>query len=393
MHQPDYTSTDEVVTRHSISFYMAIIFSFLAFGAIAGALLWLGFRDRSWGFGISGLLILPVIYYYVTRYYRIAPNVTVSQGGISCKGQFYSWQDVSSVQLTGSQPMKIFGGKEMEGTRVELKNGQEIILLMGMYTNLAEVRRFISNVKEEGRELNVTGRIDPSSTAAGVKRQEVNSPTQWDIDDIQYVRGNSVLNTNGLMTCFFLVIPVLVTLVVGFTGPVILFWVMFPSFGALLSMFINYFGVSGQQLIVRNAFRPWKRKVYPFADIRQIVFASNHNGNHILRIIFHNYSHKEIAAVGLRDTDWLQLAGYLRSLNIDVVDENDFVEKIKPETKKTSRMMTRSILGVMVVIIAGGMAVQNAEVGTTAKVFLAIGWLILSILLLLVVPLFIVRNR
>lgn len=382
MQHLDYTAPEEVTTRRSAGFYFAIVFSVLAFGGMAGLMISFGVDDRSWGAIVGAALILLVAYYYVTRYYRITPIVRVSQGGVTYKGQYYPWQEVSSVQLTGSQPMEIFGGKPTEGTKIVLKSGEKVILLMNLYSNLADVRRMLQQAMPTDTDLvikdSLSARPDTFSVIS-TPTVQFSSP-HWDIEDVRYVRGNSVLNMYGIFTLVF---------VLGSLAGAIFFWgsvgafilLLFGcGFGALFSMFTNYFGVSRQHILVCNVYRPWKRVKYAISDIKQVVLASNHNGTNTMRIIFHDFRHKEIAAAGLRDADWLVLTGYMHSLNIDVVDENNFAERIKPEAKKQFRSMQWGMIGALVVVMAVGMLVLSSDVGETTMIFLKIGWLVFSFL-------------
>lgn len=384
MQHLNYTTPDEVVTRRSVGFYFSIVFSVLAFGGMAALLFALAADDGSWGPIVGGILILLVAYYYVVRYYRITPVVRVSQGGVTYKGHYYPWQEVSSVQLTGSQPMQIFGGKPTEGTKIVLKNGEIVILLMNLYSNLADVRRMLQQAMPTDTDLVIKDSLsirpdtirEASTTTAPV------TPPHWDIEDVCYVRGNSVLNMYGIFTLVFVLGSLAAAIFFAGSAGAVVFLLLGLGLGALFSMFTNYFGVSRQHILVRNVYRPWKRDKYAVQDIKQVVLASNHNGTNTMRLIFHDFKHKEIAAAGLRDADWLQLIGYMHSLNIEVVDENNFAERIKPEAKKTYRKMQWGMIGATVVTVVVGMLVLSADVDETTMIILKIGWIVFSILLM-----------
>lgn len=327
MQHPNYTTPEEVITRRGVSFYMCIVLCLVVFGGFAALMFALAEHEGSWGPNAFGIVALLLGCYCVVAYYRVTPIVRMSSDGITYKGRVYSWQDVSSVALTGSQPMRAIGGRPMEGTKISLSSGEEIILLMPLYSNLASVRRFLVDTQFLDRDVFGENKDEIMVYAQeSVPRHE--TVIQASNTTVHWVRGNSMLNGFGLLTCMFVIVAV-TGLIFGKDTRSVL-WVLILSFGAgtAFTSFINYFGVSGSELIVRNIYRPWKRKKFLFGDVRQIVFA-HQSGEHVLRIVFHDFSTKQFLAAGLRNKDWFALLGLLRSRGVDVVDEMNFEERVK----------------------------------------------------------------
>ncbi len=319
MQHLNYTTPEEVVTRRSVGFYLGTGIVIFFLGGIAALLFALAENAGSCVPALLAILFVAGVPFTIVASFRSTPIVHMSSSGINYKGQYYPWEDIHRVELTGSKTAKYIRVMPVEGTRIVLKSGEEITLQMSSYSNLPEVRRFLANIAPLQRYMS------DSEQEVGAT---VDTAVEVGVNEVQWFTGNSLLNTNGLTACFLLLLAIVPIVLVGFVDIFILLSVMIGGLAALLSMYVNYIGVSGEYIMVRNVFRPWKRKKYLLTDIRQIIFAHQNRVN-VIRLIFKDFTTKQIFADGLRNKDWFALLGLLRSRGIEVVDELNFTERVK----------------------------------------------------------------
>ncbi len=130
-----------------------------------------------------------------------------------------------------------------------------------------------------------------------------------------------------------------------------------------------------------------KKKMYAFSDIREIVLTS-FNGNKLMRLIFADFRHKEVVASGLANEDWLALLKLIRGYGLEVKDENNFEELVKPEEKRFSRNLNISLtlymLLHMLICAVSYTWITSLSVSDNMLILLKIIWLVLMIPLFLI---------
>ncbi len=248
----------DVITRRGVQFYCSVILGGLALCGLSLIVFVISIDEHSWSLTAVGVAYLLCAYYIISRYYRNAPIVSIGYAGFTCKGKLYSWADVSTIKLTGNQPFNMFGGKAMEGTRVELKDGSEIILLDSMYSNLGAVRQAIVEVVPE--LAGIAGEVRSSRVALHTRRSSSIPVSDTSIaqgaDGIYYVKGNSILNMYGIFALIFVIGSILAA--IGINEVPAKFVCLLFGFGLLwgFSRFINYIGIANEFIVVRNVYRP-----------------------------------------------------------------------------------------------------------------------------------------
>lgn len=387
---------EEVVSRRSAVFYFSVIFGIIFLGAMGAGMIIVAVDEKNVFMALFGVVIFLVIYYFISRYYRNAPVVKASGEGISFNKRFYRWDQVQAVELTGSQPFNIMGGYNMEGAKIEFTDGETRYLFDGMYANLWKVRTFIQHT--------VPGKITPATQEESLRSHSatseipvtnipVNPAYTPGKNDVHYVKGNPYTNFSAilmwLMVAFFIGCAVY-SADADFTISEALL-VFAIGFYFLFTLGINHFGLSSQYIIVRNVYRPWSKKMFLLADIREVVLASNQHGDNTLRLILHDFRTKEYAGKGLLNHDWIEIMNLLKTYNVPVKDENDFVAWSKPEMKKVKRGMIWYVILYFVVCIASYMAVVQMKVSDNAMIILKIGWFLFIILALIGMMFLIVR--
>ncbi len=330
----------EVVSRRGATFYFSVIFGFVFLGAMGLGIMVIAVSEKNVLVALGSVVIFLITYYTISRYYRCAPIIRCSITGISFNKTFYSWNDVNAIELIGSQPFKIFGGYAMEGAKIEFTNGETRYMLDGLYNNLNKIKLFV-NQTVPGKIVIPGQNENTRATATSVSSPVVSvtySPGAG--EEVKYVKGNPYTNAWSIFMWviigFFIGIGPLTS---DGDGMLFVFSIVAIGFFFLFTIHFNHFGLSGQYLIVRNVYRPWKKKMFLLKNIREIVLASNQHGVDTLRVIFFDFRSQEFGASGLRNRDWLNLIDLIKSRGIPLKDENDFALWSTPEMKKSYRKM------------------------------------------------------
>ena len=375
----------EASSGRSAIFYFSIIFGVIFLGGMGLGLVAVALDEKNIWVALGALAILALTYYLISQYYRCAPLIHCTQTGISFNKKIYSWNDVQTVELTGSQPVNVFGARAMEGAKIEFADGETRYMHDAMYHKLSKIRLFINKtipgkiaaIEQETSQVPTTALTVP--TVATVSYDATgNSETE------EYVKGKPYTN---FWAIFMWVIVVFLVGIAPFLisddddayGLMILF--AFLSLGVifLFTIHFNYFGLSGQYFIVKNVYRPWKKKMFPLKDIREIVLGNSQQSVDVVRLIFTDFKLKEFGGTGLRNRDWLSLMKLIQAHGIPLKDENSFVLWSTPEMKKSYRKMI--FYFILYVILCGGsfLFVLKCHVSATAMIFLKLGCILFSI--------------
>lgn len=372
-------STHEVITKRSGMFYFSIALGVLMLGGMSAGLLVIAAREKNILVGLGALLVAWVALYLVRAYYRCVPVVRVGISGITFNDDFHAWSDVQRIQLTGNQPLDIFGARDMEGASLEFSDGTVKALHDGMYRNLSEVRNLIQQFVPEKIVAELTEKSPEEHVDTG-DTFIVESPVEpVAMHGAQYIVGRPYRSFRAIVIYALLLALVTWLLILAIDGE----WAMFFFSAAgflglywLLTFSVNYFGLSGTHFFLRNSFIPWKRRTIALADIEEIVLASNHQGSNVLRVIDKNFKVRNFFASSLRGKDWLALMRLMRNQGIRVKDENDFALWEQPKMKTWRRWMILSILFWVALCLVSGVWVQSVQYSQYALIWLKIGWLV-----------------
>ncbi len=308
----------KIQTKKSLGkFYITTILGFLFFIGIGCLLITIHFQELEKKgnsfkpyillfFGI-GVILLGI--YSVFRYYKNSPTITVFDDKIQINKKIYSFNDIDEVYLTGKMPFKYIVNFPMEGIYIKLKSNEKIFLFDDMYSNLWKIKDYINTVfiKNEPYKLLQT----PEKI---YNKHEL----------FYYYSGFQIFCFRGILF-WFLLIPLLFSIVFKienlnskgsiFLISFIIFWYYFNS------CLMHHFGLSKKFLIIKNTNLPWKRKLYTFDEIKEIVFECEGKMPICLRVITKNFQTKLYPGATLSETTWIQLKKDLRSKKIIVRDE------------------------------------------------------------------------
>lgn len=376
---PEYSMlNDEVTAQRATGFYVSLIFGSIFLVGLGSLLAGMAFSENSIGMGLGACFVFLLLYYVISRYYYNVPIVRCTTAGISFNKTFYLWDDMEAAQLTGSQPFGMIGAHPMEGAALKFTDGSIHFLHSSMYKNLGMVRLFINGVVPE----NVVATLAAAEVDATPEEQYTVPAVSifTPIDGIHYIKGKPYTRFSDVL--MWLIIIGLLVVAPYFVadnedewaGVTVLF--ILPAIGTLLlfTRLTNYFVLTPQHFIVKNAYRPWKKKMYLLNDIREVVLAHTHQGDNLIRLVFRNFEIKEHVVTSLRSEDWLLLLQQLRARNIPVKDKNDFA--YSTEGKKWQRKIYWGLSLYLLFCIVSYAFIESLDVGETAMIFIKIGWLL-----------------
>jgi hypothetical protein len=169
---------------------------------------------------------------------------------------------------------------------------------------------------------------------------------------IRYFKGSQFACTIGIGAWFQLIIGFFLVPVLSgvFHIPAMLVFAMAPIcfvFWGIMCTKLNYFGVAGGHIEIRNHNFRWWNKRYNFDEITEMVMD---RGSLILVL---RYGREEsYQGPSLKNEQWLALKKMLEEKGIVVKDETNFEEAIKPRTKKINRF-ENSVLAIFFLLLMG----------------------------------------
>ena len=306
------------IKRHHIRFYLVQACLFLFLCAIGINISWrsiqaIRLNEATRGDYLAlmagiGLLVLAV--FTLTRYLKNSPIVTVNDSTIRFgNNESYRLSDIKDVNLTGKVPFPLILDFPMEGTTIYFNDGTVKRLYDEIYTNAWELKSFLDQVVIEKKEYKESTAYTPVKNI-GLLAAE-------------FFRANPFLTFPVIMVVVFTGFIILIlTRGPQPIAPVLYLFFVCPAVIALATASsMNYFGIAGDYLVVRNYFFSWKRRYYKLDQIKEIVFEQSGRSPNILRIIARNFNTGLYAGECLRDKDWHALKRRLEEKGVAVRNE------------------------------------------------------------------------
>lgn len=270
---------------------------------------WVAIKLKSNGFPpVLGVLFLLIGIYTVYTILKNAAGITVTKDSLTFGKQTYSWEEVAEIRLTGKKPYKYFFAFPMEGASFRLENGSVLYMFDHIYSNPAEIKKFISvNVLNKG-ESQVERNIPVPATA---------------LAGIETFKGNQFTSLRGLVIWVFPLYLLFMWLTgrVSAKNPGWLLPVVATSWFFLWSYFTFYFQIDEGSLIIRNHNYFWVSKKYDLSNIHEITFETTRKWPNCLRVITNDFKTRLYPAGTLRDRDWQNLQKTFEQYGIPVRNE------------------------------------------------------------------------
>jgi hypothetical protein len=245
--------------------------------------------------------------YRIIIYYKKCPVFIFSDDSIISKSflntRTYYWNELNDVNLSCKESSILLKASKYEATTLKFNNGDKIILWNDTYSNLNEIRKYISEKAKE--------KIKDYSPA--IKNSTIQSLGE------KVYKGNSLINLNTILLfgcylyCFIYVGNQLIEKPFLF-GVFILPTLFFFGFGFQM----NYFIIDNDSLIIKNHYFPWKKKIFSLNDILEMDIEQPHKRSKSLRILTKDYQSKLYGAGSLGQKNWDELKQDLLYIGIPI---------------------------------------------------------------------------
>ena len=253
------------------------------------------------------VLFLPYILF------QRAPRITLEDNIITAKYLFktkkYNWNSITDIFLSKKEYYSILFilGQDMESTSILFENNEKLILWEDMYSNLAEMRKFIS---EKANEKIKDPKPKVNNSAVLFFDRKIYSGNVWTSFKTIIVAGvilffGFLILTNPIPSQIYVYLVLL--------APIL----FYMSFGNEM----NYFILEGENFIIKNQFFPWKKKVFKLNDISEFVIESPYKRSNSLRVITKEFRSQLFGAGSLRDKHWKEFKDDITTIGIPVRSE------------------------------------------------------------------------
>ena len=294
--------------RHLYKFYLTLLLVNILFIGMGTIFLSASIRDNNnIGYYIFFIIVAIAIFMNFV-FIKNSPKIVLVTKGLHFKNNFYSWDNLSSTELTGKSNLFL---TPTECATITFKDLKSIRIFDDLYSNSAEMKYFIQEIV-----------IDKKDTFK-IPNRNINLNN---IDNEFFIpyKGNPIFSFRGILMWGLILAIILLPLfskkTINIKGllfliPLCVFWFI------LNSWMMHYFEISKNFFIVKNHYYFWKKDIYSISDIKEIVFESQPKQANKLRIITKDFKTKFYLSGSLTDKNWLEMKKELENKNIIVRNE------------------------------------------------------------------------
>ena len=295
--------------RHLYKFYLTLLLVNILFIGMGTIFLSASIRDNNnIGYYIFFIIVAIAIFMNFV-FIKNSPKIVLGTKGLHFKNNFYSWDNLSSTELTGKSNLFL---TPTECATITFKDLKSIRIFDDLYSNSAEMKCFIQEIV-----------IDKKDTFK-IPNRNINLNN---IDNEFFIpyKGNPIFSFRGILMWGLILAIILLPLfskkTINIKGllfliPLCVFWFI------LNSWMMHYFEISKNFFIVKNHYYFWKKDIYSISDIKEIVFENQPKQANKLRIITKDFKTKFYLAGSLTDKNWLEMKKELENKNIIVRNES-----------------------------------------------------------------------
>ena len=305
-----------VKSRYGIYTYVNLIFNFIFIVAIVYICFILNPWKRSEKIPVPNVFIaiflLFFVFLFLHKLLKIALNISISDKHIKVAGIFTKTREINSdeigsIDLFSKANYFWFIGQETIATKIELNNGEKIMIADPFYRNIGMIKQTIAeNFKEK---------IKPYKTEkVGVFFESLQ------IKEVRKFSGNPVTSFNTLLYAGFIVSMIFLSFLPNKVHDIklvvlFLFVLLYFGFGSQM----HYFLIDEKYLIVKNHYFFWFKKYYRIEDIIAASFESPYRRSEALRVITNDFKSRLYGAGSLRSKHWIQLKERFEASGIKVI--------------------------------------------------------------------------
>lgn len=295
--------------RHLYKFYLTLLLVNILFIGMGTIFLSASIRDNNnIGYYIFFIIVAIAIFMNFV-FIKNSPKIVLVTKGLLFKNNFYSWDNLSSTELTGKSNLFL---TPTECATITFKDLKSIRIFDDLYSNSAEMKCFIQEIV-----------IDKKDTFK-IPNRNINLNN---IDNEFFIpyKGNPIFSFRGILMWGLIIaiilLPSFSKKTINIKGllfliPLCMFWFI------LNSWMMHYFEISKNFFIVKNHYYFWKKDIYSISDIKEIVFENQPKQANKLRIITKDFKTKFYLAGSLTDKNWLEMKKELENKNIIVRNES-----------------------------------------------------------------------
>jgi hypothetical protein len=294
--------------RHLYKFYLTLLLVNILFIGMGTIFLSASIRDNNnIGYYIFFIIVAIAIFMNFV-FIKNSPKIVLVTKGLLFKNNFYSWDNLSSTELTGKSNLFL---TPTECATITFKDLKSIRIFDDLYSNSAEMKYFIQEIVIDKKD---TFKIPNRNINLNNINNEFFIPH----------KGNPIFSFRGILMWGLILAIILLPLfskkTINIKGllfliPLCVFWFI------LNSWMMHYFEISKNFFIVKNHYYFWKKDIYSISDIKEIVFESQPKQANKLRIITKDFKTKFYLAGSLTDKNWLEMKKKLENKNIIVRNE------------------------------------------------------------------------
>lgn len=295
--------------RHLFKFYLTLILVNIFIFSLGILFFIPSIRESNSKLSLLSLVFFALAIFMDFIFIKNSPKIVLSKKGILYKNDFYSWDELSSTELTGKSNLFF---TPTECATITFKDLKSIRIFDDLYSNSAEMKCFIQEIA-----------IDKKDTFK-IPNRNINLNN---IDNEFFItyKGNPIFSYRGFLMWGLILAIILLplfskkTIIIKellFLIPLCVFWFI------LNSWMMHYFEISKNFFIVKNHYYFWKKDIYSIPNLKEVVFESQPKQANKLRIITKDFKTKFYLAGSLTDNTWLEMKKELENKNIIVRNES-----------------------------------------------------------------------
>ena len=299
----------EIVSkRHPYKFYLLLILVNILFIGAGTLFIILYTKENESKHLLYSLIFFAFAFYTDYIFIKNSRIIILNKKGFFFKKEFYDWNDVVDIKLTGKSGL--FLNTPTECATLNLKNSNTIRIFDNFYSNSSEIKYFIQEIVINKKET-----IE--------KQKNINSIDIVNEFLVSY-KGNPIFSFRGIfmwgLIVFALVMPLLTNKPFKWDAyPVLIGFCFFWFFMNSLAM--NYFEISKNYFVVKNHYFFWKNDIYSINEIKEVVYEQQSKQPNNLRLITNHYKSKLYPAGSLTDSTWIKMKKDLENKHILVRNE------------------------------------------------------------------------
>lgn len=253
--------------------------------------------------------IFPVFGIYMTYiFFKRSPIISFKEKSITTTTFIFSkefnCQTIDKIFLSNKEyySVLLIFGQYLEATTISFNDNSKIILWNDMYSNLTEIRQYLSEKLPDKIQDPKPKILQSSLKLIGEKEYKGNLLTSF----------NGLLFIGFCLFILFLLINKHPSQIMPYAA------VFFPCaiFFIGIGLDMHYFILDNDVLIIKNHFFLWKEKKISVYDIEELVVESPFRRSDALRIITKKFQSKKYGAGTLRNKHWRELRDDMQMIGI-----------------------------------------------------------------------------